>query len=137
MSRFYDLSLSAEDIDNILIDLKDMADTGYYDKPIVLKQGNSNKNRNHFEISSNLSMRDNAAFEGKRSQNPYSPTEIEFVFKDVQNNLSVSFTIQELQALKALLNQNFITSSTINAIETVSEEPQSPTENTVYIVDEE
>ena len=137
MSRFYDLNLSAEDIDNILIDLKDVMDTGSYDKPVVLKQADNNKNRNHFEINLNLSMSDNAAFEGKRSQNPYSPTEIEFVFKDVQNNLSVSFTIQELQALKALLNQNFITSSTINAIETVSEEPQSPVENTVYIVDEE
>lgn len=47
---------------------------------------------------------------------------------------SISFTFQELQALKALLS-NSVTSTTINAIESVQTEPQNPTQGTVYIIE--
>lgn len=128
MSRFYDLNLTAEDIDNILTDLNDITGTVNYDCPIILKTANNNKNRIHFEINPDLKLSDKAAFIGERNKSSTSPNynKVEFSFKDVQNDISVSFTIEELQALKSLLNQNFITSTTVNAIETVSEEPQSP-----------
>lgn len=46
----------------------------------------------------------------------------------------ITFTFQELQALKALLT-NSVTSTTVNAIESVQTMPQNPAQDTVYIVE--